>query len=109
MDFTRVEYIGVSSDEEAKLAGEAKQVKVTFVFKNFTPDDLVDRLIVSNSPRVSVQAALRKLEVMPKEYTYNVTKAGARAVVTEDTVINNMSEEAAKEAIAKLRAKYGIE
>ena len=106
--FTRVEWISVSSDNEAKLAGEAKKVKVTFVYKDFSPDDLVDRLQVSNSPKVSVQSILRKMEKVPSEYTYNVTKAGARAVVDETTIINNMSEESAKAAIELLRAKYGI-
>lgn len=103
--YTRVDWISVASDEEAKKNGEAVKVKVTFVYKDFTTDDLLDRLTVSNSPKVSVQAVLRKMKEIPKEYTYNVPKAGTRAEVSIDDQIARMSAEERDALIARLTAK----
>lgn len=103
--YTRIDWISVAFDEEAKKNGEAVKVKVTFVYKDFTIDDLLDRLTVSNSPKVSVQAVLRKMKEIPKEYTYNVPKAGTRAEVSLEDQFARLSETEQDELLAKLLAK----
>lgn len=74
--------IGVSSDEESRKEKDTTQCSVTMVFDTtWTISDLIDRLMSSNSPKVSVQAVLRKKDICPKTFTWNVNKSGARSAV----------------------------
>lgn len=74
----RVIYIDVSPDADSRKAGEAKRVKVTLVFRDYSTEDFIDRLTSSNSPRVMVQAALRRLKEIPDTFRYEVPKVGTR-------------------------------
>jgi len=76
---SRTVFIDVSPDSDARKAGEAKRVKVELVFRDYSPEDFVDRLTASNSPRVMVQAALRRLAQIPDTFRYEVPKVGTRA------------------------------
>lgn len=102
---TRQEYVSVSTDKEAKELGESTKVLVTFEFVDFTEDDLLDRLMVSNSPKVSVQASLRAMKNVPNKYTYRVPKAGTRATLTPEQIIDNASEEQLEAIMARLEAR----
>lgn len=70
--------IKVSFDQESRDSKESKDVTVTFLYNDWSPEELIDRLMVSNSPVVAVQALLRKLKEIPATYTYIVPKAGTR-------------------------------
>lgn len=74
-----VETFVVSSDLETRKEEAGTEVTVTFEFQDWTAQDFVDRLMISNSPRVAVQAILRKKKSTPSTYTYIVPKAGARS------------------------------
>lgn len=74
-----VETFIVSGDLETRQDKQGTEVTVTFLFTDWTAQDFVERLMVSNSPRVAVQAILRKLKTIPSTYTYNVPKAGTRS------------------------------
>jgi hypothetical protein len=69
----------VSSDLETRQDKQGTEVTVTFLFNEWTAQDFADRLMVSNSPRVAVQAILRKMKVIPRTYEYIVPKAGTRS------------------------------
>lgn len=103
-DITRIEYIGVSSDEDAKASGDTHKVKVTFIFRGYTIEDMADRLMVSSSPKVAVQSVLRKMKTIPAEYTYLVPKAGTRAEVDPIAAIGRMDTDAQDAVIEKLLA-----
>jgi hypothetical protein len=74
-------WITVSSDEETRKAKEGVKVLVTLVFIDWEVDDYINRLLVSNSIKVSVAAVLRPMAVIPTKYRYIVPKAGTRNVV----------------------------
>ena len=74
--------VGVSSDEESRKEKDTTQCSVTMVFDTtWTIGDLFDRLMSSNSPKVSVQAVLRKKKDCPKTFTWNVNKSGAKSAI----------------------------
>jgi pyrrolidone-carboxylate peptidase len=101
----REAYISVSADKEAKELGESTKVLVRFEFDGFTEEDLLDRLMVSNSPKVSVQSVLRNLKEIPQKYTYKVPKAGTRATLTPEQIIDNASDEQLEAIYARLQAR----
>lgn len=101
----REAYISVSADKEAKELGESTKVLVRFEFDGFTEEDLLDRLMVSNSPKVSVQSVLRNLKEIPQKYTYKVPKAGTRATLTPEQIIDNASDEQLEALLARLQAR----
>ena len=95
----------VSSDLETRQDKQGTEVNVTYVFTDWTAQDFADRLMVSNSPRVAVQAILRKMKVIPSTYTYIVPKAGTRSGVRtinyEAALVAAIGEEKAKVLINK--------
>lgn len=95
----------VSSDLETRQEKQGTEVSVTFVFTDWTAQDFADRLMVSNSPRVAVQAILRKMKVIPSTYTYVVPKAGTRSGVRtinyEAALVTAIGAEKAKVLINK--------
>lgn len=95
----------VSSDLETRQDKQGTEVAVTYVFTEWTAQDFADRLMVSNSPRVAVQAILRKMKVIPTTYTYIVPKAGTRSGVRtvnyEAALVAAMGTEKAKVLIEK--------
>jgi flagellar hook-associated protein FlgK len=95
----------VSSDEDERKDKQGTAVTVTFVFTDWTAQDFADRLMVSNSPRVAVQAILRKMKIIPTTYTYIVPKAGTRSGVRtvnyEAALVAAMGAEKAKVLINK--------
>ena len=100
--FKLTESITVSSDMDSREAKEGTNVAVTFVFNEWTAEELANRLIVSNSPRVSVQATLRKMKVIPRTYTYIVPKPGTRATMDWETkLIALVGEDKATRLIEK--------
>lgn len=72
--------MSLSDDEESKKAGESTTHNVTFIIpKDWTVQDLVNRMFSASSPRVTFQNKYRGKDTVPKEWTVN--KAGARTVV----------------------------
>lgn len=98
--------VRVSVDQESRDAKEGKDVLVTFKFENWTAKELCEKLAYSsNSPKVAVQALLRKMKSVPETYTYIVPKQGARTVVDPLTALINKfgSVEAAIEELKKMQ------
>ena len=83
-NFNMVDTITVSDDEDTRKEKLGKRVTVTFVYKEWTAQDLANRLMVSNSPRVAVQAILRKMKQIPDTYEYIVPKVGFRSAQPVD-------------------------
>ena len=79
--FRMTNSITISDDEETRKSKSGTVCEVTYVYDNWTAQELANRLMVSNSPRVAVQALLRKMSPIPSTYTYHVPKAGQRAQV----------------------------
>ena len=76
--------VGVSSDEESRQAKDTTNVTVVMEFgADWTVGDLIDRLLSSNSPKVSVQAVLRKMKSPPKRFDWKVNKSGTRTATVD--------------------------
>ena len=102
--FRIVDEFTVSSDEDERKDKAGTKVNVTFVFADWTAEELVNRLLISNSPRVAVQAILRKMKVIPSTYEYVVPKPGTRAGVNFEAKLIALI---GKEKAAVIIDKYG--
>lgn len=100
-------YLSLSDDEEAKRAGESKQMKVKFILDaGWTVNDLVDRLLtITTSPRVAFQNANRGKTYIPSEYI--VPKVGMRAAAPHLTPFEHLCEVFGKEKMLKLVNEAG--
>lgn len=103
--YTFEETIVVSSTIEDRQAKQGTEVAVKFVFTNWTANEFALRLMSSNSPKVSVQAVLRKMAVIPSTYTYNVPKPGTRAVADPAQTLINKYDGDIDAIIAMLEAR----
>lgn len=106
---TRAIAIGLSDDADARKNGETTVCNATFVFDtSWTVGDLIDRLMVANSPKVSFQTKYRGKDC-PKTITWNVNKAGTRTVTVDPIAVykqflmdRGWSEEDAEKGAATL-------
>lgn len=81
--------LGISADEDAKKAGNQVKHNVVFVYEGWTIGDLVDRLMVASSPKVTFENKYRGKEV-PK--TWDVNKAYAKGEVSIESLWAAMSD-----------------
>ena len=103
--FTFEEEIVVSSTIEDRQAKQGTSVTVKFLFTDWTANELALRLMSSNSPKVSVQAILRKMKDIPSRYEYNVPKPGTRAVADPAQTLINKYDGDIDAIIAMLEAR----
>ena len=106
IEVSRQVRIKLSDSNEAKQAGETEEYAVKFVIPaTWTINDLVDRLMVSSSPKVAFQAAYRGKDTVPETWTVN--KSGQKAEVSIESAISKLSAEKQKELFLKLQAQFG--
>ena len=108
----RIVTLTVSADAEAKASKENTTVDVTMVIEaGFTVQQIIDRFLeVTTSPRVGAQAALRKLEKIPSEFTFVVPMdRGAKKLKTkEERMVEQLVQLLGNEKAQKLIEKRGV-
>lgn len=107
IDVSRQVRIKLSDSAEAKAAGETTEHSMKFVItQDWTINDLIDRLMISSSPKVAFQAAFRGKDTIPGEWKIN--KSGQKAEVSVEALVDKLSDEAKKALFESLKAKFGI-
>jgi hypothetical protein len=105
-DVSRQVRIKLSDNEDAKKSGETTEHSVKFVILGtWTINDLIDRLMISSSPKVAFQAAFRGKDTVPE--SWNVNKAGFKAEVDVTSAVMKLSVEKQMELLKKLQAQFG--
>jgi len=92
----------VSQCEEDRKNGHVKHVHVTYRFVDWSEEDYIARMFMSNSIRVAVQAKLRAMKEIPDSYVYIVPKSGTRARISSPHDIVNAFGGDIDRAIAEL-------
>ena len=106
VDISRQVRIKLSADEDAKKVGDTVEHSIKFIISaDWTINDLIDRLMISSSPKVAFQAAFRGKDTVPSEWKVN--KAGTKAEVSVEALVDKLSDEAKKALFESLRVKFG--